>query len=47
MSELGAGVDELQVDLILSPLLCVGQHRLPQGHGTLLGSDATFLAEKI
>merc|ERR1712071_661192 len=41
--ELGAGVDELQVDLLQGPLLGVGQQRLPQGQSPLLGSDATSL----
>ena len=47
MSELGAGVDELQVDLLQGPLLGVGQQRLPQGQSPLLGSDATSLAKTI
>merc|ERR1719341_1210193 len=43
MAELGAGVDELEVDLLQSPLLGVGEQRLPQGEGALLGPNATTL----
>merc|ERR550539_1626958 len=43
MSELGAGVDELEADLLQGPLLGVGQERLPQGKGALLGSNAATL----
>ena len=41
--ELGAGVDELQVDLLQSLLLGVGQQRLPQGQHPLLRTDAATL----
>ena len=44
MSELGAGVDELQADLLKGPLLGVGKERLPQGEGALLGANAATLA---
>ena len=44
MSELGAGVDELEADLLQGPLLGVGQERLPQGEGALLGANAATLA---
>ena len=43
MTELGAGVDELQVDLLHGATLGVGQQRLSQGEDALLGSDATAL----
>merc|ERR1712004_88884 len=43
VAELGAGVDELEVDLLKSPLLGVGQERLPQSEGPLLGSNAAAL----
>ena len=43
VAELGAGVDELEVDLLKSPLLGVGEERLPQGEGPLLGSNAAAL----
>merc|ERR1712165_229693 len=43
VAELGAGVDELEVDLFKSPLLGVGEERLPQGEGPLLGSNAAAL----
>merc|ERR550532_3117452 len=43
MSELGAGVDELEADLLQGPLLGVGQERLPQGEGALLGANAATL----
>ena len=43
VAELGAGVDELEVDLLKSPLLGVGEQRLPQGEGPLLGSNAAAL----
>jgi len=33
VAELGAGVDELQVDLLQGPLLGVGEEGLPQGEG--------------
>ena len=43
VAELGAGVDELEVDLLKSPLLGVREERLPQGEGPLLGSNAAAL----
>merc|ERR1719323_2955216 len=43
VAELGAGVDELEVDLLKSSLLGVGEERLPQGEGPLLGSNAAAL----
>ena len=43
VAEFGAGVDELEVDLLKSPLLGVGEERLPQGEGPLLGSNAAAL----
>ena len=43
VAELGAGVDELEVDLLKSPLLGVGEERLPQGKSSLLGPNATTL----
>ena len=43
VTELGGGVDELEVDDLESPLLGVGQKRLPQGQNPLLGSNATSL----
>ena len=43
VAELGAGVDELEVDLLKSPFLGVGEERLPQGEGPLLGSNAAAL----
>ena len=43
MAKLGAGVDELQADLLKSPLLGVGEKGLPQGEGALLGSNAATL----
>ena len=47
VAELGAGVDELEVDLLKSPLLGVGEERLPQGKGALLGSNAATLDREI
>ena len=44
VTELGGGVDELEVDDLESPLLGVGQERLPQGEGALLGANAATLA---
>ena len=44
VTELGAGVDELEADLLQGPLLGVGQERLPQGEGALLGANAATLA---
>merc|ERR1719323_1071009 len=43
VAELGAGVDELEVDLLKSPLLGVSEERLSQGEGPLLGSNAAAL----
>ena len=43
VAELGAGVDELEVDLLKSPLLGVGEERLPQGKSSLLGANAATL----
>merc|ERR1719512_11076 len=43
VAELGAGVDELEVDLLKSPLLGVGEERLPQGQSSLLGPNAATL----
>ena len=43
VAELGAGVDELEVDLLKSPLLGVGEERLPQGKSSLLGPNAATL----
>ena len=43
VAELGAGVDELEVDLLKSPLLGVSEEGLPQGEGPLLGSNAAAL----
>ena len=43
VAELGAGVDELEIDLLKSPLLGVREERLPQGEGPLLGSNAAAL----
>merc|ERR1719318_1088798 len=43
VAELGAGVDELEVDLLKSPLLGVSEERLPQGESPLLGSNAAAL----
>merc|ERR1719397_1008637 len=43
VAELGAGVDELEVDLLQGPLLGVGQEGLPQGEGALLGPNAASL----
>merc|ERR1719362_1722251 len=43
VAELGAGVDKLEVDLLKSPLLGVGEERLPQGESSLLGANAATL----
>ena len=43
VAELGAGVDELEIDLLKSPLLGVSEEGLPQGEGPLLGSNAAAL----
>jgi len=45
VAELGAGVDELEVNLLKSPLLNVCEERLPEGEDTLLGSNAATLQE--
>ena len=47
VSKLGAGVDELEVDLLQSPLLGVGEQRLPQGEGALLGPNAASLRQEL
>ena len=46
MTELGGGVDKLEVDLLQGPLLGVGQQRLSQGQNSLLGSNATSLEDQ-
>ena len=43
VTELGGGVDELEVNDLKGPLLGVGQQGLPQGQSPLLGSNATSL----
>ena len=43
MTKLGGGVDELEVDLLQSSLLGMGQERLTQSQQPLLGSNATTL----
>ena len=43
VAELGAGVDELEVDLLKSPLLGVGEEGFPQGKSALLGPNAATL----
>merc|ERR1719362_2648422 len=43
VAELGAGVDELEVDLLKSPLLGGGEERFPQGQSSLLGPNAATL----
>ncbi len=43
VAELGAGVDELQVDLLQRAPLGVGEQRLAQGDGALLRADAAAL----
>jgi len=43
MTHLGAGVDELELDLLKSLPLGVDQERLSQGENTLLGADAASL----
>ena len=47
VAELGAGVDELEVDLLQSSLLGVGQERLTQSQQPLLGSNAATLMNII
>lgn len=41
MTELGRGVDELEVDLLLSPAAGLHQQRLAQSQHPLLGPDHT------
>lgn len=43
MTELGAGIDELQLDLLQSQSLGVHQKRLTESQDALLGSNATSL----
>ena len=43
MTKLGAGVDELELDLLQGLPLGVGEERLPEGEHPLLGSDAAAL----
>merc|ERR1711972_385021 len=43
VTKLGGGVDELEVDLLQSSLLGVGQERLTQSQQPLLGSNAATL----
>ena len=43
VTKLGGGVDELEVDLLQSSLLGVGQQRLTQSQQPLLGSNAATL----
>ena len=43
VTKLGGGVDELEVDLLQSSLLGVGQQRLTEGQQPLLGSNAATL----
>merc|ERR1712045_702990 len=43
VAELGGGVDELELHVLQSSLLGVGQQTLTQRQGPLLGSDATTL----
>ena len=45
MAKLGAGVDELEVDLLQGSLLGVRQEGLSQGKDTLLWSNATTLQQ--
>ena len=42
MAELGAGIDELQLDVFQGQTLGVDQQGLSQGQDPLLGSDATL-----
>ena len=44
VTELGAGVDELEADLLQGPLLGVGKERLPQSKGPLLWPNAATLS---
>ena len=43
MAELGAGIDELQLDVFQGQTLGVDQQGLSQGQDPLLGSNATSL----
>ena len=43
VTELGGGVDKLEVDNLHGPLLGVGQKGLSQSQGPLLGSNAASL----
>ena len=43
VAELGAGVDELEVDLLKSSLLGVGEERLAQSEDSLLGANTATL----
>ena len=43
VTKLGAGIDELQLDVLECPSLGVNQERLSQGENPLLGSNATTL----
>ena len=45
MTELGAGIDELEADLLHGPLLGVGEEGLSKGEDTLLGSNAASLQQ--
>ena len=47
VTKLGGGVDELEVDLLQSSLLGVGQQRLAQGQQPLLGSNAATLILQV
>ena len=44
VAELGAGVDELEVDLLQRSLLGVSQQRFTEGQNSLLGSDGATLS---
>merc|ERR1712045_1071078 len=46
VAELGGGVDELELHVLQSSLLGMGQQTLTQGQGPFLGSDATTLDHK-
>ena len=39
MTELGAGIDELEADLLQGPLLGVGEEGLSRGEDTLLAAS--------
>ena len=47
VTKLGGGVDELEVDLLQSSLLGMGQERLTQSQQPLLGSNAATLMNII